>query len=215
MTLAGSPGVVQALPVQKSEFPPNRNSHCLSPEAWGGIQDAWQNLAWSLLQVQWLYFVPLKWDMSCKFQAPPRQELIHQSQHYSATAWHSTKPRPPSNSRVEEFCFFLNVVLSNVELLPISLRNPTCAQVCTHTHTHTHTHTPIFARQTLIFFPHQLAICFKLFDVNPSVKLNYKQQGPDFRRGEEGVILNNRSFFAPGNNLQETWGKMNVKPSCP
>ena len=135
MTLAGSPGVVQALPVQKSEFPPNRNSHCLSPEAWGGIQDAWQNLAWSLLQGQWLYFVLWNETWAVNFRTP-RQELIHQSQHYSATAWRSAKPRPPSNSRVEEFFFFLNVVLSNLELLPICLRNPTCAQVCTHTHTH-------------------------------------------------------------------------------
>lgn len=147
--------------------------------------------------------------MSCKFQdSPPPQELIHQSQHYSATACHSTKPRPPSNSRVEEYCFFLNVILSNLDLLLFSLRNPTCAQV-----THTHTHPSLQGRHW--FFPHQLAICFKLFDVNLSVKLNYKQQSPDFRRGEGGVLLNNRSFFAPGNNLQETWGKMNVKPSCP
>lgn len=85
--------------------------------------------------------------------------------------------------------------------------------VCTNVHSLTHTHTSLQGRHW--FFFHQLGICFKHFDVNLSVKLSYKQQSPDFGRGEGGVILNNRSFFAPGNNLQETWGKMNLKPSCP
>ena len=165
---------------------------------------------WPLLHGQCLYFVLLKWDVSCKFQdtptpTPPRA--------YTSVTTLFCCCRLAFYKTQATFKFNIGRVLLLFQhgfIQPISLRNPMCAQMCTHSRTHIH-----LCKADTDFFFHQLGICFKHFDVNLSVKLSYKQQSPDFGRGEGGVILNNRSFFAPGNNLRETWGKMNLKPSCP
>lgn len=153
MALAGSPRVVQTLPVQ-SGFPPNQDFHCFSPEVGGGLQGTWQNLVWPPFSWTMLYFVLLRWEISCKFQ--DSKKSIHPSKSHSATAWSSTKPRPPSNPSLVEFCFFLNMVLSNLELLTRCPPNPVCVHTHAHTHMHAHTcmhtqtHTPL-TRQALIF----------------------------------------------------------------